>query len=113
MTTPKQLSKDLQDAHIAAEKAVDGMTDGGSCCLDMVFIPSGKNSPISRKTQVWDDAIEAAGLSGYRTNSSWWKGYLIYPRAGLQASTRLKACETMAELLRNRGWNACVYYMMD
>lgn len=111
--TPDQLTVALSEAHALAEKAVEGMKDGGSCCLDMVFIPSGKNHPIKRKTKVWDEAIENAGFSGHRTNSSWWKGYLISPRAGLQASTRLKACETMAEELRSRGWDACVYYTVD
>lgn len=111
--TPKKLTADLQVAGRAADEAVKGQLDNGSCNMDMVFIPVGKTSPVKRKSKAYDKAIEEAGFSGFRTETTWWKGYLIIPNVAGSAYVRLKACEIMAKQLTELGWNACVYYQMD
>lgn len=109
--TPEKLRADLSRAAEAARKAIENMPDGGTCCLDRVFIPTGKNAPIKRRTAAFTQAVFDAG--GCTANTHWWTGYFVMPDSCGQGATRTVACEHMANSLRAAGWDACVYYQMD
>jgi hypothetical protein len=99
----KKLEEDVRAARKAARVAAESTPDVGSCNLDHVIIPTGRNHPIKRKS-----AKVAQILDAY-TN------HLGYSLGGIgrygQAAKNTLACEAAARELKD--WDAYVYYIID
>jgi len=102
------LTKDLRAAQSAAEVAITGVPDGGTCCLDhpVILLPL---------TDAVKEAIKAAGLrpgNGY----GFWKGFTAlrgFPGERFQGTPRTLGADTMAKVLADLGWTTGVHYQMD
>jgi hypothetical protein len=93
-------------AQVAAEAWAHG--DGGSANRDCPFL----KIPGARKVRV-EAALAAAGVRGSRISSSLWRGWMLYLPSHGQGDLRAVATKAAADLLRERGWNACVFYKLD
>jgi hypothetical protein len=106
--SPEQFISDLNDARLVGEAAARETQDGGTMSSDEVHVAVGKTCVIKRRTKSWD-----AVCGGYYVRSGMWRGYLISPAGSGVASARLASAEAMAKALRDRGWDASVFYRMD
>lgn len=107
-TDYNKLIEDLKAANKVASEAAAASDDGGTANLDSVFL----TLPRAREVKVLE-AIQTAGL--YCRGKRKWigEGYRITPTSGGQGNKRAKGVEVMAKELRDRGWNALVFYKMD
>jgi hypothetical protein len=53
-TSMEKLKDDLTRAVVAAADAAEKVDDGGTCNLDAVIVPTGKNYPLKRMTKKLD-----------------------------------------------------------
>ena len=97
-----KLTNDVREARTAAERALVGQKDGGSCNHDAAFISM-------RPSRSREAAISAGGLTPYQRKG----GYELAMMCGGQGSRVTVAAETIAETLRSRGWDASVLYRVD
>jgi hypothetical protein len=101
-----KLLTDLNDARMAAIKAAQqNPNDGGSSNFDKACLNLGRVD--GAKVQ---ETFQLAGLQGHFRNN--W-GWLLVPPAGGQGFKSTLQAETMQKLLKERGWNADVYYQVD
>lgn len=106
--SPEQFINDLNDARLVGEAAARETQDRGTMSSDEVHIAVGKTCVIKRRSKSWDEAC-----GGYYVRSGVWRGYLISPAGTGAAAARLASAEAMAKFLRDRGWDASVFYRMD
>jgi hypothetical protein len=106
----KKLVEDLKAAKAAAELVAMRSDDGGTCNFDSAML----DVKGARERDVME-AIEEAGLHGYRHSGGWmWKGmYSLSAPVFGQGNCRTVQAEKMALELRERGWKTSVYYQMD
>lgn len=97
-----QLTIDIAAAKEAAEKALVGCGDGGSCNRDEAFISM---RPSTKRFA----AIVAGGMRPDQRRG----GYALSIECGGQGARVTKAAETIADTLRQRGWAAHVQYFTD
>ena len=109
MNLIEQLERDLERVREVAAEAVEGVEDGGTCNLDCVFLRTGRNCRIKRRTKALDEVIDG-------TRSGWLgqTGYLmgIGAQHG-QANRRTKAVQAALSFLREQGWDVSLYSQMD
>lgn len=100
------LIEDIKQANEAAKKAASEVDDGGSCNLDHVIwrYPG-------RYSKAWDKLLDKTGVSWYkRTYDS---SIVFNFSGGGQAGKNFTAQEAGAAYLKNLGYKAHVYYMLD
>lgn len=105
-----QLMKDLTEAvHAAIEAVQKNPNDGGTCNFDCMEIYFGKG---------WQEAsiLEAAKLAGTRAYKTHQWGSVVYhfgnPIGAMGDLNTLQA-EAMQKIMKSKGYNAGVFYMMD
>jgi hypothetical protein len=105
----EKLKDDLTRAAAAAAEAAGKVDDGGTCNLDAVIVPTGKNYPLKRMTKKLDEVF--APFGGSRIDWGWQgKGYLLTYSYG-QANKRSTASAAAAKALSD--WDAFVHYHTD
>ena len=101
--------QDLTEALKQAKAASDEIPTsdvGGTCNFDSPDL-----TLIRWNHQKTTEAIEAAGLSGYYSES--WKAWIIGGFGGAQGSNRTIKAETASKKLQELGYDAGMYYAMD
>ena len=104
-----KLAQDLADAHVQAIAETADVDDGGTCNFDspMLRLPRWNRAHI-------EEAVRIAGLAAFR-----WKGWsgdsfwVICPRVAAQGNRRSACSERMSKLLKEKGYDASMYYQMD
>jgi len=106
----EKLIQDLRDANRAASSAASQTDDGGTCNMDFVLIPVGKNCPLgSRLSKKLDSLFKRFG--GYRYSGRWYgRGYGLSYAHG-QANKRASATVAARNALKD--WDAGVIHIMD
>ena len=109
-----KLTEDLKAAREAAEAAIAGMSDGGTCCFDHpVFVAGFGRSP--KTNAAITAAIQAAGFyptPGYGLS----QGRTALGRApgsNFQGRPRTVGAQAVVKVLCERGYHASVHYAVD
>lgn len=104
------LSADLKLAEDAARAAAEGKADGGSCCLDAVFLNVGRDCSFTRKSKPLTTAV---GYDSY-IRSGWWRGYMLSVGTSCgQGARRTAAVEAATAFLKGKDWDVVTYYRVD
>lgn len=107
----EKLTADLRDAIQVGQKEVESIPDGGTCNGDHLFFRTDREVPASRGLAC---ALEAAGCSVYKRQTTLWRGYAIFFSTGGQAARNARAVERASEVLRSRGWHRfSIFYQVD
>lgn len=103
----KALADDLKKAVAAAEAAAD-CDDGGTCNFDcmMIHLPRWNQELI-------EAAAKAAGIYAFDITFLRVKHYAFSVPRGGQANRRTAQAEAMAQVMKEAGYAAGVYYQMD
>ncbi|MBD2704438.1 hypothetical protein IC229_27605 [Spirosoma sp. BT702] len=105
----EQLTADVKAALEAGKLAADAIDDGGACNMDGVVL----SIPMIRERKV----VEALAKAGVTTNKGDWgwcgRGYMINPTSDGQANKRHVASEAIGNHLRDAGYDATNFYLMD
>ena len=109
MTKYENLTNDLKSAVYKAEEfASNSNDDGGTCNFDTLAL---KLPRYNEKETL--KAIESAGTRAYKT--SWCGEYFFFISNPViaQGTKRTAQAEIMANYMRDKGYDAYVYYQMD
>lgn len=108
-----KLTRDLNDARVAAQAAIKGI-QGGTCNFDhpVIALPYTRSKRINAEITA---AVEAAGI---RPSGAYgiYKGYTSlygFPGNSAQGSVATVSAETVAKFLESRGWRTSVHYAID
>lgn len=104
------MSKAIEAAREAANAAIVGMDDGGTCNFDAAVLPVGKGhllTQASATVQAWAQKHGGSLLdAGYR-------GRGFHFRGGQQAATRTTWAETFKRVMEEQGIPMTMWYQMD
>lgn len=100
-----QLITDLKAAKVAAQEAIQGRKDEGSCNFDA---PAMK---VGRFTQNVKKALTSAGIGYY---SELHHGYVVLQiGVGMQASTRTEGARAFSKHMKDLGYVMSMHYAVD
>jgi hypothetical protein len=103
-----KLAEDLAAAHSTALAETADVDDGGTCNFDspMLSLPRWNRAHV-------EEAARIAGVGAFQWRG--WAGtyWVFCPRVPAQANRRSACSERMYELLKEKGYDASMYYQMD
>ena len=104
----QELANDLSEAASEGVIKAGDVSDSGTCNCDSIFV----KLPNFNENKTLD-AIEKAGLSGYKTKRFYTTGFLISPPNTGQARKREVAAETMYQALKAKDYDVSQWHQMD
>lgn len=102
----KKLETDLRAAKKAALAVYSG--DGGSCNWDACAL----SLPKGTHARKFLACVAAAGLSGWVSRGARGRTFAVNPIGG-QGAIRTLQAEAMVEALKERGWDASMWWQVD
>lgn len=93
---------------LKAAEAVADTGDGGSANLDSAFLFARRGMTARR----FEESALAAGVGAYRSHHRFWRGWFLEVQWG-QGARRTQMAEAAVATLKEAGWDACVYYVLD
>ena len=108
MTKYEKLKQDLTEAVEKAKEKAMLTDDGGTCNFDccLLFLPRYNEEKTI-------EAIKAAGISGFKSNHFGKVCYMLSNPVFAQGNCRTAQAEKINEVMRSKGYDTAVYYMMD
>lgn len=108
MTKYEQLKQDLTEAVEKAKETALTTDDGGTCNFDscLLFLPRYNEEKTI-------EAIKAVGIGGFKSNHFGKVCYMLGNPIFAQGNQRTAQAEKINEVMRSKGYNTAVYYMMD
>lgn len=108
MNKYEKLTMDLTEALKKAREAVVNLKDEGTCNFDscLLYLPGYNES----KTL---SAINLAGTIGYKDKHFGKVCFMLAPPIMAQGFVRTAQAETIRDAMKEKGYDAEVYYMMD
>ncbi|MDR3560509.1 MAG: hypothetical protein P4N59_03565 [Negativicutes bacterium] len=104
-----KLTEDLRTVQQVVDLLTADSEDGGTCNLDAVFIRLPRYN--EEKT---NEAIHAAGLSGFKCRHSWFgTGFIVNPNTSGQGNRRARAATVMYNELKSKGYELSHWQQMD
>jgi hypothetical protein len=109
----KALQADLAAAKAAADAAVVGIDDNGSCNFDSVLVRVGPNSPFPKKTKLLEEVMTAAG-GNWQVVQYRGRGWDFNSPVG-QGAKRTKWAEVFERYLKfsGRGYDVTILHVLD
>lgn len=108
MNKYEKLQKDLTEAVGKAKEKAMTTDDGGTCNFDccVLFLPRYNQE----KTL---EAINATGVRGFKSNHFGKVCYMLSNPILAQGYQRTAQAEKISEIMKSKGYDTTVYYMID
>lgn len=103
----KRLTETATEARKQATEAAKG-DDGGTCNMDSIFLCLKRvNEEETNK------ALNAGGISSYKTTWMRSTGFMMSPGPCGQANSRVRACKAVKQVFQAAGYEVYDFCMMD
>jgi hypothetical protein len=107
-----KLTSDVTAALTIAREVAAKTDDGGTCNFDSPTLEFDRMPGPKARKQI-EEAVNAAGLSGFWTKIMRCPVFVFGPGCGGQGNSRTAAAEAMRDHLKGNGWDVGMYYQCD